>query len=169
MFGRKATQIHDPEGGPPPKVAKIFAAPPLIYFGFILLGTALHTFTRAEGWQGGTPQTVLGIVLGLVGIGLSMWAIQQFRTADTSPDPREETTALIETGPFRFTRNPLYLAMTLMQVGLGVAIDRPLIVWLAIPAFLIIWFGVVEGEERYLTDMFGDRYGEYRKRVRRWI
>jgi len=169
MFGRKATQIHDPEGGPPPKVAKIFAAPTLIYFCFILLGTALHTFTRAEGWDGGWPQTVLGILIGGAGIALSMWAIQQFRIADTSPDPREETTALIESGPFRFTRNPLYLAMTLMQVGLGLAIDRPLIAWLAIPAFLLIWFGVVEGEERYLKEVFGERYADYRKRVRRWI
>lgn len=169
MFGRKATQIHDPEGGPPPKVAKIFAPPPLIFFGSILLGTALHTLTRAEGWDGGWPQAALGIAIGTAGLALSMWAIQQFRTADTSPDPREETKRLIETGPFRFTRNPLYLAMTLMQVGLGTAIDRPLIVWFAIPAFLLIWFGVVEGEERYLQEMFGDSYRAYRDRVRRWL
>lgn len=169
MFGRKATQIHDPEGGPPPKVAKIAFNPPLIFMGSIVIGTALNTFTRAEGWGGGTLQVALGILIGVAGIALSMWAIRQYQIANTSPDPREEAEALIETGPYARSRNPLYVAMILMQVGLGTALDQPLIVWMVLPAFLFVWFGVVEPEEKYLAEMFGERYRNYRQRVRRWI
>jgi len=169
MFGRKATQIHDPFGGPPPKVAKIAFQPPLIFLGSIVVGTALHTFTRGEGWNGGVLQIILGILIGAAGIALSMWSIRQYQIADTSPDPREEAKALIDTGPYARSRNPLYVAMALMQVGLGTAIDEPLIVWLVLPALFLIRHGVIAAEEKYLEEMFGDQYLAYRKRVRRWF
>ncbi len=169
MFGRKATQEHDPFGGPPPRLAKIAFQPPLIFLGAIVLGTAFHTFTRAEGWNGGVPQVILGILIGAAGIALSMWAIRQYQVADTSPDPKQEARALIETGPYARSRNPLYLAMMLMQVGLGTAIDEPLIVWFSLPALFLIRHGVIAQEEKYLAEMFGDVYLAYKKRVRRWF
>lgn len=96
-------------------------------------------------------------------------ALVAFRQAGTPPDPRETPTGLVTRGPFRVTRNPMYLGMALILAG--IALWRNDVVLLAAPvAFvLIVNFVRIPREERQMEELFGDSYRLYRKKVRRWI
>jgi protein-S-isoprenylcysteine O-methyltransferase Ste14 len=91
------------------------------------------------------------------------------KRAGTNVDPREPTTTIVTGGPYRFTRNPLYLSMTLVYAGIT-ALANALPAALLLPAVLAFMRrGVIEREERYLERKFGDEYMDYKARVRRWI
>ena len=83
--------------------------------------------------------------------------------------PREPSTALAVDGPFRFTRNPLYLALTLFYLGIAVSLDALLTVLLIAPLLAFVTVGVVKREERYMERKFGQEYLDYKARVRRWL
>jgi protein-S-isoprenylcysteine O-methyltransferase Ste14 len=103
------------------------------------------------------------------GIALAIWFLLAMQRAGTPVDPREASTALVETGPFRYTRNPAYAAFTLTYLGLSLLAGArwPLIL---LPAVLVIVDrGVIRREERYLVTRFGSDYSAYRRRVRRWL
>lgn len=96
-------------------------------------------------------------------------AVTQFKKAGTAIDPYEETTALVETGPFAYSRNPLYSALTLIYCGVALA-ARSSLPFAVLPSILwLVNVGVIEREERYLERKFEDRYRDYRRRVPRWI
>ncbi len=90
------------------------------------------------------------------------------RRAGTSPFPDQPSNALVTDGPFRFTRNPIYLAFTLITVGLAALRNTRWILVLLGPALAVLHKGVIEREERYLEQRFGEDYRRYRRRVRRW-
>ena len=148
--------------------ANVIAPPPLI---FVVPGVAGALFNRVLPVQV-LPQPialVAGGVLALAGIALTLWAFPKFRRAGTSVMPFKPTTAIIDTGPFAMTRNPLYLAMTLLYVGITLLANT---VWplVLLPFVLIVMQrGVIEREERYLERKFGDEYLAYKSRVRRWL
>ena len=79
------------------------------------------------------------------------------------------TTAIVEAGPYRFTRNPIYLGMFLGLVGLAIGFDSLWLLATLVPFALVIRYGVVAREEAYLERKFGDAYRHYRTRVRRWL
>lgn len=147
--------------------ARIIAFPPLIY------GLPLLAGIVGERAVGGKP---LPQVMQLVSIGcfgaaalLVVPAIAEFKKAGTAIDPFEETTALLERGPFAHTRNPLYLAMALTYAGTAFA-ARSTLPFAMLPG--VLWLmnaGVIEREERYLERKFGNAYTEYRRRVPRWF
>ncbi len=89
--------------------------------------------------------------------------------AETNINPFKPTTAIVSSGPFRFTRNPLYLSVTLIYLGLTLAVNTWWAFLLLGPVLLFIHFGVVLREERYLERRFGESYREYRLRVRRYL
>ena len=93
----------------------------------------------------------------------------EFRRARTSFDVRKPSTSLITTGPFRFSRNPIYLAMTLLQLGIGIAVDGVWILAALVRALVAMHYGVIVREERYLERKFGDAYRGYKTSVRRWL
>jgi protein-S-isoprenylcysteine O-methyltransferase Ste14 len=96
-------------------------------------------------------------------------AVRQFKNAGTPIDPFEETSALIESGPYAFSRNPLYSALTLVYCGIALATRRTL-PFALLPAVLwVINVGVIEREEQYLEKKFGDAYVQYMRRVPRWL
>lgn len=105
---------------------------------------------------------VIGLVLGLLAAGL-------FNRAGTNVKPWRTTTSLVTGGPFRWTRNPMYLAFTLIYIGLAIAADSVMTLVLLIPVLLIIHTQVIAREERYLEGKFGDEYRSYKARVRRWL
>jgi len=146
----------------------VIAPPPLIYAGALAIGLLANRLypiaflprglSRVLGW----PLIVGGPVVGSLGL-------REMKRADTNVDPREPTTAIVTGGPYRFTRNPLYLSMTLIYAGITALAN-------ALPAALLLPFvlhimrrGVIEREERYLERKFGDEYLDYKARVRRWI
>jgi protein-S-isoprenylcysteine O-methyltransferase Ste14 len=96
-------------------------------------------------------------------------AATEFRNADTPVDPYEETTALIESGPYAYSRNPLYLGLTFLYIGTSLAF-RARLPLAVLPAVLwVMNAGVIEREERYLERKFGDAYRDYMQRVPRWM
>ncbi len=111
----------------------------------------------------------IGAVLLVLALLLSLSAFALFWRKHTSVMPQRPTTAIIQSGPFRMTRNPLYLSMTLIYIGVCLVMNTawPL---LLLPLLLLTMHrGVILREERYLEQKFGDEYISYRSRVRRWI
>jgi protein-S-isoprenylcysteine O-methyltransferase Ste14 len=79
------------------------------------------------------------------------------------------TTALVTEGPFRYSRNPIYVALTLLYVGVALLINALWILLLIVPAVLVLRYGVIAREEAYLARKFGDAYRQYMAQVRRWL
>jgi protein-S-isoprenylcysteine O-methyltransferase Ste14 len=146
----------------------VAAPPPLVYLGAIVIGAALERVWR---WRlpAGRWGMVVGAFLIVAAIGLVMWALREFARADTSPKPHEPTTAIVASGPFRFTRNPIYISFTLVQLGIALLAQSGWMLALVVPALVLVRYGVIAREERYLERKFGDEYVAYRRSVRRWM
>jgi protein-S-isoprenylcysteine O-methyltransferase Ste14 len=99
----------------------------------------------------------------------AIWAVRTFRRQGTVVDPRGNVTTVVTTGPFRITRNPMYLTLVTSYLGGTLAFHLEWGFVLLIPVVLALHFGVILREERYLEAKFGDAYREYRRRVRRWF
>ena len=146
----------------------IVAPPPLIYGETFLIGYLLHLTHPIEFFSAqlasmiGWPLIILSGLLVILGI----WAIKR---AGTYVDPYKPTTALVVDGPFRFTRNPLYLSLTLLYSGIAFLLNLLWTVLLLPLALVIMHFGVIVREERYLEKKFGREFLRYKARVRRWI
>jgi protein-S-isoprenylcysteine O-methyltransferase Ste14 len=150
-----------------PDIPHVVAPPPLIYAVPLLAGLLLQHFRPLAilppPWAHALGP--LFVVLGLVGLP----AVLAFRRAGTHPQPWRPATALVTTGPYRFTRNPMYLGFTLLYLGISLWVNT---VWplLLLPLILLtIQYGVVTREEAYMERCFGDDYRTYRSRVRRWL
>jgi len=110
-----------------------------------------------------------GLALVLAGFAVGLSAAMRFRHRGTPLKPFTESTALVVEGPYRFTRNPMYLGLATILVGLALALEAltPLFV---VPVFVaIITAQFIVPEEAMLTERFGDAYGDFRRRVRRWL
>lgn len=148
-------------------IPHVIAPPPLIYGVPLLAGLLLNHYhpwpaLPAEAARIAGPVCVL---LGLVGLP----ALIAFVRAGTHPEPWKPATALVLTGPYRFTRNPMYLGFALLYLGTSLWVNT---VWplLALPLVLLVMhFGVIRREEDYLERRFGEPYRTYRAQVRRWI
>lgn len=113
--------------------------------------------------------SILGATLIGTSVALVSQAFQRMRRAGTNVNPTEPATVLVTEGPFRYTRNPLYLSMALFYVGVSMLVNA-LWAMLLLPAvMLVINRGVIEREERYLERKFGEKYIQYKEQVRRWL
>jgi protein-S-isoprenylcysteine O-methyltransferase Ste14 len=144
----------------------VIAPPPLIALGAI-----------AGGWLAGQlvplplPAWALwpGLVLVAGGVALALWAERRFKAMGTAVMPWKPTTAIAVTGPYRFTRNPMYLGLLAAQFGTGLVLREGWIAGLTLVTFAVLHVGVVLREERYLSAKFGADYDSYRARTRRWL
>ena len=145
--------------------------PPVIYAIAFLLGIGLHRLDPVDSlprdWL--RPAGIAGWALIAVGLALGISALTGFRRARTSVIPHRAASALVHAGPYRLTRNPMYLGLAVQYTGLALVLDRtwPLI-FLPL-AILVIHRYVIAREERYLRSRFGEPYAEYLRRVPRWI
>jgi protein-S-isoprenylcysteine O-methyltransferase Ste14 len=146
----------------------VIAPPPLILLGFLLLGLALDWLRPAPLFPAAAQYAVGAVLIVLAGA-LAFSAIARFLRAGTNVPTRQPTTALVTTGPYRFSRNPIYTGMILLLLGVGVMVDSAWILTMAIPFALVIRYGVIAREERYLEAKFGESYRRFRASVRRWI
>lgn len=112
---------------------------------------------------------VCGIALITLAPALALWALQTMHAAGTNVDPAKAALTIVRDGPFRFTRNPMYLALCLVQIALGFFLNDWITLLFAVPLALIFHYGVILREERYLTVKFGEPYLQYKREVRRWI
>ena len=146
----------------------VLILPPLLYgtglaVAFLLQWLAPHPIvsSNARFWVG-------GVVLAL-GVFLAVWGRRVMEQAGTNVNPTQPTTALVVTGPFRLSRNPLYIALTLVYVALALLADALWALVLLLPVLVVLHYGVVRREERYLEAKFGEAYRHYRARVRRYV
>jgi protein-S-isoprenylcysteine O-methyltransferase Ste14 len=100
---------------------------------------------------------------------LAVWAVVTFRRHKTVVDPRGKVVTIVTAGPYRFTRNPMYVALMLLYIAGTLAIGNLWVAILLVPVFLALNNGVIGPEERYLQAAFGEQYTSYQSRVRRWI
>lgn len=159
------------ESNPQHDTSGVRFPPPLYYLIGLLLGFVIQHFYPVYLVAPGhlSITYTLGGIWIFLGLLLAAWAVLTFRRAGTSPIPHLPTTALAENGPYHLTRNPMYLAMALICVGISLALNM---IWplLSVPVVIaIVDRMVIAKEERYLETKFGAQYRDYRKRVRRWI
>ncbi len=146
----------------------VIAPPPLI-FGAPLLASLLLNRRLKLPFLPASLARLLGWPLLLGGISLILWFFATMKRADTPIDPRRPVSSLATDGPFKYTRNPAYLAMTMIFAGTA-SIKNSLPSILILPAILAVMNrGVIEREERYLEGKFGEEYSRYKGSVRRWV
>jgi protein-S-isoprenylcysteine O-methyltransferase Ste14 len=104
-----------------------------------------------------------------IGFALACWAIVTMRSAGTRIEIHKPTTTIVANGPYRFTRNPIYLGMLLGQTGFAIGFDTLWLLATLVPFYLVLRHGVIAREEAYLESKFGAVYLGYRSRVRRWL
>jgi protein-S-isoprenylcysteine O-methyltransferase Ste14 len=150
-----------------PDTAGVIAFPPLIY------GVPLAASLLADRLllKRPLPPVCLAVSSGFFigAISLIVRSVAEFKKAGTAVDPFEESTALVESGPFAHTRNPIYLALTFTYAGIALAARSALPLALLPVVLRVMSAGVIEREERYLQRKFGERYRLYRDRVPRWL
>lgn len=146
----------------------IVAPPPVLYLGALAAAFLLRWFWPLRFWDREAAVWV-GIALVLVGLVIGVWGRQTMVRAGTNVDPRRPATAVVTSGPFRFSRNPLYVGLTLIYLGITTALDTAWGLVLVVPLLVVMHQGVVRREERYLERKFGDGYRQYRAAVRRYL
>jgi protein-S-isoprenylcysteine O-methyltransferase Ste14 len=151
-----------------PDHPQVVAIPPLIYAGAFGVGLILEGLRRTD-----VPGIILRFGLGglllLAGIALMGAALAAFRAAGTHVEVYLPATTVVTGGPYRMTRNPIYLGMSAAYLGAGLLSDSLWVILLAFPVLVVMHYGVVLREEAYLGAKFGTRYRDYAGRVRRWV
>lgn len=142
--------------------------PPFVYLGAIAIGLAIHAL-----WPAHLVPPALGIpvgvILALVAVALFLSAVRTFRAAGTPIPGNLPATTIVRTGPYRFSRNPIYLAFSLFQLGLAFSVNSVGLLLMLIPAVALMSFVVIPREERYLEARFPSEYVPYKASVRRWL
>jgi protein-S-isoprenylcysteine O-methyltransferase Ste14 len=142
--------------------------PPLVYLCAIILGLLInflwpiHILSRAASFALGVM-----VVIGAVVIFTS--AVRAFRRAGTPIPGGLPTVTIVRSGPYSFSRNPIYLAFSLIQIGIALLFNSVWIVFTLVPAVAIMAFVVIPREERYLESKFQSDYLSYKGSVRRWL
>jgi protein-S-isoprenylcysteine O-methyltransferase Ste14 len=160
---RQTDNMQPMKGGPNPGLLR----PPLVFLFAILLGIILNwawflAFVPSVLRPLGPLATACAVVLFLL-------SYREFREAGTSVRGSKRTTTIVRTGPYRFSRNPIYLSFALLVLGLSVWLNNLWLLITLVPAVGFIAAVVIPREERFLERNFGDRYSSYRATVRRWL
>ena len=141
--------------------------PPFVYLVAIALGVGLQLLVPAPFF----PQAFnagLGAVLVVLAIALFVASVGKFRAAGTAVPANRPTTAIVRTGPYRFSRNPIYLAFSILQLGIAIWVNSLWLLATLVAAVALIHI-VIGREERYLERKFGGEYLAYKASVRRWL
>ena len=117
----------------------------------------------------GTLAVPLGVPLVAVAIALFSYSVAKFRAAGTPVPARKPTTVIVRTGPYRFSRNPIYLAFSVFQLGIAIWVNSVWLLATLVGAVTLIHYVVIRREEQYLERKFGAQYLDYKASVRRWL
>ncbi|NLS20720.1 isoprenylcysteine carboxylmethyltransferase family protein [Rhizobium sp. P40RR-XXII] len=144
--------------------------PPFVYSGALLLGLVAERFVTLRSF--GIDWRLLvatGALLFVAGAAMMLAAAGLFRQLGINAPPSRPTTQIATTGPYRWSRNPMYLAMALIYAGLAISLDGPIALAMLPLVLITIQTQVIAREERYLEAKFGEEYRSYKARVRRWF
>ena len=148
--------------------AGVKVPPPAIFLLCLAAGYALH---RGAPWliPFDAPLGIAGGLCLVASLALAAWAFPQFGRYQTDVRPDRPTSSIIRDGPYRYTRNPLYLALGLLSLGVALVVGSGWMVLAVAIALAIVRIYVIRREESYLEAKFGAEYLEYKRSVRRWI
>jgi protein-S-isoprenylcysteine O-methyltransferase Ste14 len=146
----------------------VIAFPPLIWLVNAVTSVVVHLFIRLSIMKYGLC-LVCGMIFIMLAPALALSALRTMKAAGTNVLPSEPALTIVRDGPFRFTRNPMYLSFCLLQIALGFFLNDWITLFFVVPLALIFHYGVVLREERYLIAKFGEPYLQYKREVRRWI
>jgi protein-S-isoprenylcysteine O-methyltransferase Ste14 len=149
--------------------AQVITRPPLAWGLAVITGLAINRLVPLPFLPAEPPAGWLGAMVFVLALALFARAILTITSAGSNVPTNRPTTTIVESGPYRFTRNPIYFAMFLGLIGLAIAFDNLWLLMTLVPFALVIRYGVVTREEAYLERKFGDVYQGYRSRVRRWL
>ncbi|KAB0265048.1 methyltransferase family protein [Microvirga brassicacearum] len=149
--------------------AQVMIRPPLGWGLAVVAGLALNWLVPLPLLPADLTIGWLGAVVFVLALALVAWAIVTITRAGSNVPTNLPTTTIVVSGPYRFTRNPIYLGMLLGLIGLAIAFDNLWLLLMLVPFALVVRYGVVAREEAYLERRFGDVYRDYRLRVRRWL
>lgn len=149
--------------------AKVRFPPPLVFLAFILLGVGIRYAMPLPDPADGFLMRAAGVAIILAGLWLMTGAWKLFKRTGQHPAPWKPSPELVLSGPYRFTRNPMYLGMACVQAGLGLALNNLWISLFAALSLLLVHFIAVVPEEKYLAEKFGESYTGYLIKVRRYL
>ncbi len=148
--------------------AQVLLPPPLMFLGYLVSALVLQWFVPfPTPWR--LPLRILGGLLVIAAVALVASAFSEMMKAHTTPDPHQPSTALVTTGPYRFTRNPIYLGFFLIYLGITLMAGT---LWgLLLSPFLLgaVTRWIIHAEEEYLGKKFKEEYRDYSSRVRQWL
>ena len=144
------------------------ARPPLVFLGSIAAGLALHA-VRPASFARDSLAAPLGAAALIAAVALFLLSVRTFRAAGTPVPGNLPTTTIVRSGPYRFTRNPIYLSFCLLQLGIALSVNDVWLLVTLIPALALMSFVVIPREERYLATRFPADYLPYKNSVRRWL
>ena len=144
--------------------------PPLLFLGALLLGFVLdHVLPLTFPLPRTDAHRIIAGASIVLGVAIFAAAVRNFAGAGTPVQGSRATRVLVTSGIHGWSRNPIYVGMFLVYIGIGIGVRSPWIVILTLPLAIIIRYGVVAREEAYLERRFGDTYRGYKARVRRWV
>ncbi len=146
----------------------VIAFPPLILAGHVAAGGLAHWLCPLPLLPSPSAR-IIGVMFAVAAGAQAFWATRTMRRAGTNVRPSLPTTAIVAAGPYRYTRNPMYLSLCLLYLGLSLLINGVLPLLFLVPLAFTLHYGVIKREERYLAAKFAESYLAYQRRVRRWI
>jgi len=148
--------------------ADVVGRPPAVALAALITGVILHLVVPVE-IVPDFATWVVGVPLAVVALALFALALREFRKYGTPVRGTEPVTTIVATGPYRFSRNPIYLSFVLLHLGIAATANSAWILLAVIPTLMYLSFGVIVREEGYLARKFGEQYLRYKASVRRWI
>jgi protein-S-isoprenylcysteine O-methyltransferase Ste14 len=142
--------------------------PPLVYLVSLGVGLLVHWFWPVP-WLPASIHVAIGVVLVVVAVALFVVSVRTFKKAGTPVPGDLPTTIIVRAGPYRFSRNPIYVAFTLFLVGIAAWVNSAAVLVMALPALGLMALVVIPREERYLEAKFPAEYLPYKRDVRRWL
>lgn len=160
-------------GSGPPKGAQGVAhlglvRPPFVFLSSIITGAVIQ-LAKPLAFLPGPLAVPLGASLVAVAIALFSVSVAKFRSVGTPVPARKPTTVIVRTGPYRLSRNPIYLAFSLLQLGIAIWANSLWLLATLVVAVGLIHYVVIPREEQYLERKFGVEYLDYKRSVRRWV
>ena len=151
-----------------PQPFSVMVKPPQLYLIAIILGGLIHLLWPLSL---GFPLvfTIIGLALLATSLSLMVWASREFKQAETAVPHKIGASTLVTSGPYRYTRNPMYVSLTLLQLGIGLIMGSAWVLLALIPVLIIMNQGVIAREETYMKQQFGQPYLDYKTAVRRWL
>jgi len=146
----------------------VIGKPPVIFLGFLVAGLALDFLWPTTVFPA-SVQYGLGVLILIGGVGVLTSVLRRFQRAGTNHGTDKPAIALVTGGLNRFSRNPIYISLSLIYAGIALLANNLWALALLVPLLIVIQHGVIVREERYLEMKFGEDYRRYKATVRRWV